>query len=856
MELKLEEDFDDNETKAHVLTQVVAYLGQLFYLLQQGTESQYRKAIDTFKGAKELNGKLDRMPSTVLVGSKYNCFAIATSELKHHYANLDIMAIKKASDFYTTPQGNIVYQNILKDSKIAYISPVFETSDKYCMMDIAEMIYKINQNIESADDLSPKNLYRAFTRFTTRVLTEESVDKLTNREQAALFARFIVNRNSIGKITDLDNNLVALDIDGLKITVNNLEWNVFSWIYNLKQYSEAEQKKITAITDILLAEDDRRRKGDYYTPAIWVNEAHKLLDRNLEPDWRKTYMVWDCAWGTGNLTRDCTKVNGTYIDDLYCSTLEQTGLDIGERYNRKACKFQYDFLNDDVDAFNAYKFKIDQANQLAATNIDLARMLLRQANETLYKTKLYGCAPKLINGLLGCDLEQYVTTGKIVEYTKKKLLFLINPPYGTSKNGGTDRVSKAGTADTLTNEDMKDDKIGACSQQLYAQFLYRINKIKELFNSDVKIGIFAPPAYMTGPTYKNFRSTIGKNFAPKEVFIIQGNQFADVKGSWGISFALLTNNGKYNIEASILNKVNENKVECLGKKTLYNLDDKESLSNWIKPKGKGIDAPQMSNAINWKQEGRGKLIPGALGYMMFNANNVEQSIQFVTYTSSCMAGANGVSIMPETFERCISGFCARSLMASQSNWVIGHDEFMVPDINNEKYNQWVSDCIVLSMFHSKSNPSSLRNVDYKGKQWNIENQFFWMSLKNMAQLAGGYLDTKDTNDIIMDDLESFGDDRFVYKKLQEVTLSEDAQEVLDKATEIVKKSFKYRMAFSKTPEGTKYHINTWDAGWYQIKGLCKNIPEMKADMDDFNKLYKAFEDRMRPLVYELGFLYK
>ena len=43
-------------------------------------------------------------------------------------------------------------------------------------------------------------------------------------------------------------------------------------------------------------------------------------------------------------------------------------------------------------------------------------------------------------------------------------------------------------------------------------------------------------------------------------------------------------------------------------------------------------------------------------------------------------------------------------------------------------------------------------------------------------------------------------------------------------------------------------------GIYQIKGILKQYdPE---GLKQFNELYKQLEDRMRPLVYELGFLYK
>jgi hypothetical protein len=52
----------------------------------------------------------------------------------------------------------------------------------------------------------------------------------------------------------------------------------------------------------------------------------------------------------------------------------------------------------------------------------------------------------------------------------------------------------------------------------------------------------------------------------------------------------------------------------------------------------------------------------------------------------------------------------------------------------------------------------------------------------------------------------------------------------------------------------EYHLDTWDAGWYQIKLILKQL--YTDDLKTFTKKYKEFEDRMRPLVYELGFLRK
>ena len=90
----------------------------------------------------------------------------------------------------------------------------------------------------------------------------------------------------------------------------------------------------------------------------------------------------------------------------------------------------------------------------------------------------------------------------------------------------------------------------------------------------------------------------------------------------------------------------------------------------------------------------------------------------------------------------------------------------------------------------------------------------------------------------------FGEER-IYDKL-----SPDAKLVLDKATELVKKSMQMREVFANDEN----HLKSWDAGYAQLKLLWKAY--YAEDFKEFRELYKKLEDRMRPLVYELGFLMK
>ena len=274
MECKLDEDFNNPKERAKVLTQVVAYLAQINYILMNN--SQGAKARATFgKTSDEL-----QMPSVVFVGSKISCFVIDNKLLKKYYdRNLDFDDIKGASTFYKTETGKIIFKQLEEDADINVNCQIFKTSDKFCLSDIVGLIYKYGSGANLKDDFQPRTLYRAFTRFTTRVLTADTADKLSDRQLAQLFAQFIVNSSAIDFNGSLGQGINALIINGIDLKVNTMEWNAFAFWYNLRKYSDDEQKAITAITDQLIEDDDRRRRGDFYTPAIWVNESQKLLDQ-------------------------------------------------------------------------------------------------------------------------------------------------------------------------------------------------------------------------------------------------------------------------------------------------------------------------------------------------------------------------------------------------------------------------------------------------------------------------------------------------------------------------------------------------------------------------------------------------
>jgi hypothetical protein len=291
----------------------------------------------------------------------------------------------------------------------------------------------------------------------------------------------------------------------------------------------------------------------------------------------------------------------------------------------------------------------------------------------------------------------------------------------------------------------------------------------------------------------------------------------------------------------------DGQIVTIMEKQFYNLDNQMTAAEWVREPIKGIkpqDAPQIKSSViiaETNLQHRGKLIPNSLGYFHNAGNTIQFNGTLVNIFTSCFYNAHGLSILPSNFNRVISLFTARKLI--DSNWINQKDEYMVPNVNHPDYQQWNNDCVIFSLFHSASNQSSLRQIDYKDKKWDIINQWFWMNNNDIKELANNH-----NNLNIYNDCQQFPNDSFVYKTIQSLKLSDDALQVLSMAKELVIKSFPYRKNADE-----KYHLNAWDAGWYQIKnGILKDF--FADDLKAFSNNFKQFGNRLREGVYKFGFL--
>jgi len=729
------------------------------------------------------------LPNVLFVGDKNECFALDTAAVQRFLALPIDWKAPPSSGSPDLTQALITGLDV---------SPfVFDVAD----CDFRDVISKIETLAKGEVHrvrATLTNIAAMFVQWQDRIFLKTS--GLTPVEQVDVFLRCLFKPDDVYQHPTNKNLLV---VEGRKIPVNGHQWESFTGHF-VRGYKPSEVEAFYAAKDRLIEDDARRRQGAFFTPTLWVDEAHRMVEAELGPNWRDECIVWDCAAGTGNLTRDYT------FRDLILSTVEKADVDVirEQGYNPGAKLFAYDYLNDDSSPFFPEKNVIPDA-------VDAALRAAAAAG--------------------------------------KRLVFLMNPPYGTANNAGTEEGDhKAGIAITAVNTQMKGAKIGASSQQLYAQFMYRCAKLAEGYGFEHHtVATFSAPTFMCSGSYKGFRDFWYGRYAYRSGMLFQASHFADVEGRWGISFTVWSE-GKTDSTVTLpiaLKDVVDYTVVTTGDKAVYNSDGREA-SEWVREpsKGlKGVDAPQMSSGLKVKDGPgcRGTLVPGALGYMTTVGNNIQKSGTDVFFTSSCSSMAHGYSFLPgESFRRCTALYAARKLVTNA--WSIHTDEYLAPVVTtSEAYRQWNDDCHVYALLHGSNNCTAMRDVQYKGKAHRIKNHWFWRT----REASRAVYDRSDTRGLYAD-VRGETEDSYLATILPTLNLSPEARECLTLLDGLLVDTLPHRESFATSrPE---LHLGCHDAGLYQLKHLFREYSP--AGWAALQTAFKALGDKLRPGVYDHGFL--
>ncbi len=424
--------------------------------------------------------------------------------------------------------------------------------------------------------------------------------------------------------------------------------------------------------DSLIPLDERRFKGAYYTPLNVVDKAYDKLAETLGKNWQKNYIVWDMCCGVGNL-----EVKHNYPHNIYMSTLEQKDVDVMKA--TKTCvgaqRFQYDYLNDDIDDFG----QID-----------------------------YSLTNKIPEGL-----RKAIKEGK-------KILVLMNPPYAEAANsqgneGKTD-VAKTNIGSLMNNADY-----GYAARELFLQFIARIG----IEIPTATIAMFSTLKYVNAPNFEKFREVWKAKYLGG--FVVHSKAFDGLKGNFPIGFLVWQTNqkSKTSITEISVDVLDKNAIP-IGEKAFYNLPNNAFLSEWmVRLKKNKEDVIPLINAVTpttkTEHVRNTKWSNNAIAHFFCNGNDLQNSGTMTAIFSSVhsIGHAGGYFITPENLWQAVIVFSVKRII--KPTWLNDRDQFLQP--TEPLTEEFKNDCLVWMLFNGSNLTASANDLEWNGKKWSIVNHF-------------------------------------------------------------------------------------------------------------------------------------
>lgn len=245
MEYKYDYDFNSKVSQAKVITQVLFYLKRF-----------------------ENNG--DIIPNIILIGDINECFIMHTNEI--------VKYLDKNLDWSIAPSGAAEKNPdlVLEISNDETLNPfVFKIDENFQFDSIIEKINDLSENIKRYVHITEHNISNIYDYFCKNVIID--MKKISANDIVSVF---------IGCITNDDAFYIHPSKKGIlvsphgNIRVNPRSFNAFFSHY-ARKYSPVEKNKFAEISDRLIEDTNRRNKGEFYTPTLFVNYAHKMISEAL-----------------------------------------------------------------------------------------------------------------------------------------------------------------------------------------------------------------------------------------------------------------------------------------------------------------------------------------------------------------------------------------------------------------------------------------------------------------------------------------------------------------------------------------------------------------------------------------------
>lgn len=432
-----------------------------------------------------------------------------------------------------------------------------------------------------------------------------------------------------------------------------------------------------------------------------------------------------------------------------------------------------------------------------------------------------------LTGKVPAALRQAIADAKEGKKGAKPILVLINSPYAESGSGiGKGETNKIGVEKTRINHAMREMNLGYASKELFVQFLIRIR----LELPKAILAMFSTLKYVNAPNFEPFRQIWQTDFL--DGFVVHSRAFDGLNGNFPIGF--LVWDQSFHKHIGDVTVTARNKAGAVvGQKTIMVRPTSSFLNAWIAPpKARGDLALPLSNALTPSRNPRKKLwCDGALGFLFAGNNDLQNAATGTCLTSSIYTGRNGggAYILPENIASSAIVFSVRRLI--KPTWLNDRDQFLQP--SQPLSEEFKSDCLVWMLFNGSNLTAGADGLEWNEQTWALTNHFVPFSEAEVGA-KGRY------------------ESDFMVQYLKGMAFSPEAQAVLDEGRKLFQ-----RFHATDFPRKVRdeFKLGRPDAGWYQVRKALEAYGDTAlTDFDPFKTAYKALGDKLRPMVYELGFL--
>ena len=410
---------------------------------------------------------------------------------------------------------------------------------------------------------------------------------------------------------------------------------------------------------------------------------------------------------------------------------------------------------------------------------------------------------------------------------RRKLIILINPPWGEA----ADKDTVKGTGQNKKDIALKyktyarfKDSIGIAAREIYAQFFMRV--YTDL--SGCLLAEFSTLKLLTAPNFKQFRDVF-KAFLFEPKFVVPSKSFENVPGSFPVGFFIWDTSVPERFtgtEADYFDKSGN----LLGRKKIVCYDGQESINDWI----------------IGTRERDGKII----GFMYAAGCDFQhKNYNYILNDRSLLPHPRGTDITEANFMEICVYFAVRQSMPD--TWINDRDLFLYPDSSWYDDKEFVSDCIIWTLFSNRISNAKGTNhwIPFNEADVSSPERFSSHTVYRLLTRPGALVPTTRDSGSLFGEVDAREDDDW----FPLATLSNEARDVYETGRKI----WEYYLSLPDADiNASLYDISVHFQG-------TKSNGDLSGHSDDetYESLYRelgrakrVLERKIAPKAFEFGFL--